>query len=66
VPQSLSQIYLHIVFSTKERFPFLEEPAARNVLYAYITGILRKLDCPSQAIGEQQITFIYSTLCPER
>gem|GEM_PF-6705491 len=23
MPQSLAQIYLHLVFSTKERFPFL-------------------------------------------
>lgn len=43
--QSLGDILLHIVFSTKERKPWIDtvnEPE----LYAYICGICRNFDCP--------------------
>jgi len=33
VSQSLSQIYLHIVFSTKERTPFLQALATRDAMH---------------------------------
>ena len=43
--QSLADIVIHIVFSTKERKPWIDavnEPE----LHAYICGICRNLDCP--------------------
>ena len=43
--QSLADIVLHIVFSTKERKPWIDamnEPE----LHAYICGICRNLNCP--------------------
>ena len=43
--QSLADIVIHIVFSTKERKPWIDavnEPE----LHAYICGICRHLDCP--------------------
>src|SRR4051812_24746579 len=49
--QSLTQIYLHIVYSTKGRVPFLKDKPFRERLYAYFTGICDNLDCPSIAIG---------------
>ena len=39
--QSLSQIYLHIVFSTKYRYPFLEG-SVDHELYAYIGGLIEQ------------------------
>ena len=51
MPQSLAQIYLHIVFSTKHRAPFLQDKTIRDNLHAYLTGTCRNLDSPSLAIG---------------
>jgi REP element-mobilizing transposase RayT len=51
MPQSLAQIYLHIVFSTKGRVPFLKDKAFRERLYGYMVGICRNLDCPSLIIN---------------
>jgi REP element-mobilizing transposase RayT len=49
--QSLVQIYLHLVFSTKNRFPFLKDPEFRPRVHAYLAGICRNLDCPSLRTG---------------
>jgi len=40
MPQSYSQILLHVVFSTKNRAPFINEDA-ENELHAYIGGCLK-------------------------
>jgi REP element-mobilizing transposase RayT len=49
--QSLSQIYLHIVFSTKHRAPFLTDGTFRAKLHAYLAGTCRNLQCPSLLVG---------------
>ncbi len=54
--QSLSQIYLHIVFSTKERRPFLQDKPIRERLHAYLKGICDKQNCPSLKIRNSIIT----------
>jgi REP element-mobilizing transposase RayT len=51
VAQSLAQVYLHIVFSTKNRFPFLNEIELRKELHAYLLGICKNMDSPSLQIG---------------
>jgi len=51
VPQSLSQIYLHVTFSTKDRRPFLEDRDARRDLHAYLAGACKNLGSPAIAIG---------------
>lgn len=43
--QSLSNIVVHLVFSTKGRRPLLRDEE-RGELHAYITGILRNHDSP--------------------
>lgn len=48
--QSLSKVYLHIIFSTKNRLEFIE-PEIEIELYKYIAGILRNIDCPAIKIG---------------
>jgi len=40
--QSLAQIYIHIVFSTKYRKPLIQ-PEIEEELYAYIGGIIKSL-----------------------
>ena len=51
MPQSLAQIYLHVVFSTKYRTPYLCNPTIREDLYQYVMGICTKLESPSMGIG---------------
>ncbi|WP_299252245.1 IS200/IS605 family transposase [uncultured Cytophaga sp.] len=43
--QSLSQIYVHLIFGTKNRHPFITEEIEPS-LRKYITGILKNLDSP--------------------
>jgi putative transposase len=48
--QSLSNVLLHVVFSTKHRHPFIDE-TIDNELAKYLAGICRGVGCPSHAIG---------------
>lgn len=43
--QSLSQIYIHIVFSTKHRKPYLSDKVLRDRLYQYINKICKNYQC---------------------
>lgn len=49
--QSLTQIYLHIVFSTKNREPYLREKSLRDRTHAYLAGICKNLECPALLVG---------------
>lgn len=49
--QSLVQIYLHLVFSTKHRQPFLQDGGLRGRVHAYLAGICKNLGCPSLQTG---------------
>jgi REP element-mobilizing transposase RayT len=51
MPQSFAQIYLHIVFSTKHRQPFLQHKPLREEMHAYLGGICRDLGSPSLIVG---------------
>jgi REP element-mobilizing transposase RayT len=51
MPQSLTQIYLHIIFSTKDRQPFFKDKTIRERVHAYLTGICRNLECSSLFVG---------------
>ncbi len=44
MPQSLFRFYVHITFSTKDRYPFFKEKSLRKEMHAYIGGILKALD----------------------
>src|SRR3954466_839419 len=52
MPQSLAKIYIHLVFSTKNREPLLSD-AVRSDLHAYMGGILRDLQSPSIEINSE-------------
>ena len=45
MPQSLARVVLHVVFSTKNRVPFLKDPELRARLHAYIAGALQAIGC---------------------
>jgi REP element-mobilizing transposase RayT len=51
VPQSLAQVYLHVVFSTKERRPFLKDREFRARVHAYLAGTCKNLDSPALIVG---------------
>ena len=51
MPQSLVKNYVHIVFSTKHRYPFLKEPAIREELFSYIGGICKNNECYPICVG---------------
>jgi len=51
MPQSLSAVYIHLVFSTKDRRPFLRDKATREALHAHLGGISKRLDCPPLVVG---------------
>lgn len=50
MPQSLTQNYVHLVFSTKHREPLLFSPVKEEV-WAYIGGICNKHECSPVSIG---------------
>ncbi len=50
MPQSLSKVLVHLIFSTKHREPTIPE-AIRPRLYAYVVGILDNLKSPSLQTG---------------
>jgi putative transposase len=45
MPQSLSAVYIHLVFSTKERRPFLRDDTIRAALHPYLGKISKQLGC---------------------
>ena len=51
MPQSLAQVYLHIVFSTKERTPWLQGKTLRDELHQYFGGASNNLGCPIIRVG---------------
>jgi REP element-mobilizing transposase RayT len=51
MPQSLAKIYVHAVFSTKHRYPFLTDRAIRSEMHAYLGGTCKTLECPVIAVG---------------
>ena len=50
MPQSLSQIYLHIIFSTKNHLPTIR-PEIETELYAYVASVSNTLSCHAHKIG---------------
>jgi REP element-mobilizing transposase RayT len=51
MPQSLANVLIHLVFSTKHRQPFLKDESLRGELHAYAITVLKSLDSPSLAIN---------------
>jgi len=51
MPQSLAVNYLHVIFSTKNREPFLADMDKRQSLHACMAEISHRLQCPAILIG---------------
>jgi REP element-mobilizing transposase RayT len=50
MPQSLSQVILHIVFSTKDRRPWLDADI-RSRMHAYLATVCRDCECQAYRVG---------------
>ncbi len=51
MPQSLSIVYLHLVFSTKDREPYFSKPDLRAALHAWLGATSRELNCAPVIVG---------------
>ena len=51
MPQSLSQIWLHIVFSTKDRQTFLKDPQFRDEMFRMLSHHVEKAGCYPKLSG---------------
>lgn len=51
MPQSLSNVLVHLVFSTKDRRPFLKNEQHRDDLHRQLGGTSKTLKCPTIIVG---------------
>jgi len=51
MPQSLSAVYIHLVFSTKDRRPFVRDTELREKLHAFLGAASKNLECPPIRVG---------------
>jgi REP element-mobilizing transposase RayT len=51
MPQSLAKVLVHIVFSTKHRYPFLAEKNIRDEMHAYLGATCNELECAVLTVG---------------
>ena len=50
MPQSLANVLVHVVFSTKNRSPFIA-PDSEDELYRYLATAFRTCQCPAHKVG---------------
>jgi REP element-mobilizing transposase RayT len=51
MPQSLAQVWLHLVFSTKERRPFLQDDVFREEMFRMLSHHVKESKCVSASVG---------------
>lgn len=51
MPPPLPQVYLHVVFSTRNRTPFLKNPEMRLQLQEYLPSVCERLETPAFGVG---------------
>lgn len=61
MPQSLTRIYLHIVFSTKHREATIDDTIKED-LHSYIGALCRERDC--QPVQIEVIPIMYTSFVP--
>ena len=49
--QSLARLWTHLIFSTKNRFPFLSDQLIRAGMHGYLAKVLREHDCETLIVG---------------
>lgn len=51
MPQSLANVLVHVVFSTKQRRALLQVADLRDEMHRYLAGVSAKLECPAIIVG---------------
>ncbi len=51
MPQSLNKIFLHLIFSTKDRIPFLADSVMLGKTHAYLAKACLELGAPAVIVG---------------
>jgi len=51
MPQSLAQVWLHLVFSTKERQPFLKDETFQAEMFRMLAHHVKETGCVSASVG---------------
>jgi REP element-mobilizing transposase RayT len=51
MPQSFHQLYAHVIFSTKNREPFLDDKEIRERMHAYLATLCRDCGSPWVIVG---------------
>ncbi|MGI9065996.1 MAG: IS200/IS605 family transposase [Pyrinomonadaceae bacterium] len=49
--QSLARLWTHLIFSTKNRFPFLADKKLQTDVHAYLAKVLRQQDCETLIVN---------------
>ena len=50
MPQSLANVLVHVVFSTKSRIPLIH-PDVEDELWRYLAAVCRTIQCPAHGVG---------------
>jgi len=56
--QSLTKVYVHITFSTKNRYPFIDNKIEQE-LWSYLGGICKMVECNPICVGGQYEEFYW-------
>jgi REP element-mobilizing transposase RayT len=51
MPQSHAQVWLHIIFSTKDRRPFLQKETFRTEMFRMLAHHVKESKCTSASVG---------------
>ena len=51
MPQSLAQVWLHVIFSTKERRPFFQDFEFREEMFRMLAHHVKEAKCVSASVG---------------
>ncbi|OQB43635.1 MAG: Transposase IS200 like protein [Candidatus Hydrogenedentes bacterium ADurb.Bin179] len=51
MPQSFSAVFIHLVFSTKNRVPYLRDKSLCEEMHAYLGGVSKTLDAQPLIVG---------------
>ena len=51
MPQSHAQVWIHVVFSTKDRRPFLQDESFRREMFRMLSHHVKESNCTSASIG---------------
>src|SRR5436853_6674792 len=49
--QSLAKVLLHVIYSTKDRDPFLADQEVRRNMHSYLATVFKEYDSPALLIG---------------